>query len=80
MKSLYNIADFAKKINSSTLYLEQSIYNHIDEVVSQAHANFRFREQAILFDFHPKDFSIHMRIDEQTNEHGVYRFNNLAVP
>ena len=64
MTALQNIAKFAKKINSSTLYLEQSIYNNIEDVVSQAHANFRFREQAILFDFHPKDFTIHMRIDE----------------
>ena len=80
MKALANIAKHAKRINSSTLYLEQSIYNNIEEVVNQAHVNFRFKEQAILFDFNPEKFTIHMRIDEPKNEHGKYRFGSLAVP
>lgn len=80
MAALHKIAAHARRINSSVLYLEQTIYNNIVNVVAQAHSNFRFKEQKIMFDFNPTTFGIHMRVDEQKNIFGIQRYGNLSVP
>jgi hypothetical protein len=48
-------------------------------VITGALSGFRFREQAVMFDFNPTTFSVHMAIDEEPNN-GVFRYKQLAVP
>ena len=48
-------------------------------MITGALSGFRFREQAVMFDFDAKEFAVHMAIDEEPNN-GVYRFKQLAVP
>ena len=68
-------------INSPTIYIEQTLYNNINDVITGALSGFRFKEQAIMFDFNPISFSIHMAVDEEPLPSGsVYRYKQLAVP
>ena len=48
-------------------------------MITGALSGFRFREQAVMFDFDAKEFAVHMAIDEEPHN-GVYRFKQLAVP
>lgn len=51
-------------INTPTIYIEQTLYNNINDVITGALSGFRFREQAIMFDFNPTTFQVHMAVDE----------------
>jgi len=48
-------------------------------VVSIAQTSFRFEEQAVMFDFNPITFGVHMQIDEDPNKSRL-RYKDLAVP
>lgn len=68
-------------INSPTIYIEQTLYNNINDVITGALSGFRFREQAIMFDFNPTTFQVHMAVDEDGEQNqGVFRYKKLAVP
>lgn len=66
-------------IQSPTIYIEQTLYNNVNEVITGALSGFRFREQAVMFDFNPTKFEVHMAVDEEPNN-GIYRYKELAVP
>jgi len=53
MIALTNIKHHVQKINSNEIYLEQTVYQNINSVISEAHRAFRFREQTVMFDFDP---------------------------
>lgn len=55
------------QIQSPDIYLEQTIYNQINDVITAARLGFRFREQEIMIDFSPITFGIHMQVDEETS-------------
>ena len=63
------------QIDSNEIYIEQTIYQNIDQVVDVAANGFRFEEQAIMFDFNPELFGIRMQIEEDINIKGKRRFN-----
>jgi len=67
-------------IDSHELYIEQSIYQNIDQVVDVAARGFRFEEQAIMFDFNTETFGIRMQVEEDLNIKGIRRFADYAVP
>jgi len=67
------------QIQSPDIYLEQTIYNQINDVITAARLGFRFREQEIMIDFSPITFGIHMQVDEETSK-GFFRYKNLSVP
>ena len=77
--ALTKIRQHAMAITSPTIYIEQTLYNNINEVITGALSGFRFREQAVMFDFNPTTFSVHMAVDEEPNN-GFFRYKNLAVP
>ena len=62
--ALCKIRRHAMQINSPTIYIEQTLYNNLSDVVTGALSGFRFREQAIMFDFDPTTFYVHMAVDE----------------
>lgn len=76
---LAKIRQHAMMINSPTIYIEQTLYNNINDVITGALSGFRFKEQAVMFDFNPTTFAVHMAIDEEPNN-GVYRYKHLSVP
>ena len=61
-------------INSPTIYLEQTLYNNINDVITGALSGFRFREQAVMFDFDSTTFNVHMAVDEDPDQSGVCRY------
>lgn len=75
--ALTNIRNHVAKIQSNELYLEQTIYQNINHVISGAHQAFRFREQTIMFDFNPSSFGVHMKVQEAFD---VNRYSDCAVP
>ena len=77
--ALAKIRQHAMQINSPTIYIEQTLYNNINEVIRGALSGFRFREQAVMFDFNPTTFSVHMAIDEEPTN-GKFRYKSLSVP
>jgi hypothetical protein len=40
--------------------MEQTVYQNIDLVLAQSHQSFRFKEQVVMFDFHPVTSLVHM--------------------
>jgi hypothetical protein len=50
-RALTNIKNHVNKIKSCDIYIEQTIYQNINKIVSESHSAFRFKEQAIMFDF-----------------------------
>jgi hypothetical protein len=80
MLALQNIRNHVMKINSHEIYIEQTIYQHIDQVVDIASRGFRFEEQAIMFDFNTEHFGIKMQVEEDLNIKGVRRFTDCSVP
>jgi hypothetical protein len=44
VQALANIKLHVSQINSPEIYMEQTIYKHINAVVSSAHGGFRFQE------------------------------------
>lgn len=78
MQALANINKHVKRINAPDIYIEQTIYQNINKVVSEAHQGFRFAEQAVMFDFNPSTFGVALQVDESTKE--VSRFGAVAVP
>lgn len=79
MQALSNIGKHVAQINSNEIYIEQTLYNNINAVVSVAHNGFRFEEQQIMFDFNPTTFGIYMQTDEDPIK-PVKRFNEIACP
>lgn len=77
--ALTKIRRHAMLIDSPTIYIEQTLYNNINDVITGALTGFRFREQAVMFDFNPTTFEIHMAVDEDPNC-GIFRYKQLAVP
>ena len=66
MQSLLNIKKHVYQIKNKEIYIEQTLYNNIEKVVSTAAHGFRFVEQSILFDFNKwkGDYSICMQVEE----------------
>jgi hypothetical protein len=56
MNALSNIRQHIEKINSPSLYIEQSIYQNLNEIAAKIHTQYRFMEQSIMFDFNPHTF------------------------
>jgi hypothetical protein len=77
--ALEKINAHVNSINSPCIYIEQTLYNNINEVITGALSGFRFREQAVMFDFNPTTFNVHMAIDEEPNA-GFMRYNQISVP
>jgi len=77
--ALCKIRQHVAMIQSPTIYIEQTLYNNVNEVITGALSGFRFREQAVMFDFNPTKFEVHMAVDEEPNN-GIYRYKELAVP
>ena len=79
--AMCKIRRHAMAINTPTIYIEQTLYNNINDVITGALSGFRFREQAIMFDFNPTTFQVHMAVDEDGEQNsGVFRYKHLAVP
>jgi hypothetical protein len=64
IKAFTSIRAHAMQIDSPELYIEQTLYQQIEHVVSTAAMGFRFVEQSIMFDFNPTSFGIHMQVEE----------------
>jgi hypothetical protein len=79
VQALAYIKRHINQIKSPDIYLEQTIYNNIKDVVSTARLGLRFREQEIMIDYNPVTFGIHMQIDEETSK-GFFRYRHLSVP
>ncbi len=79
VQALTYIKRHINQIKSPEIYLEQTIYNNIKDVVSTARLGLRFREQEIMIDYNPVSFGIHMQIDEETSK-GFFRYRHLSVP
>jgi len=77
--ALMNIKRHISQINSSDIYIEETIYENINDVVAAARQGFRFREQEIMIDFNPVTFGICMQVDERAMT-GCFRYNQLSVP
>ena len=60
MKALSNIKAHVDSIDTSCLYLEQTIYKNLNEIATRVHSQYRFLEQSIMFDFNPHTYQIHM--------------------
>ena len=75
LESLARIKQHISKINSPTIYLEQTVYQNINSIISQAHQAFRFKEQTIMFDF--KNQCVHMQVEEAFD---VHRYDKISVP
>ena len=71
--ALTKIRQHAMLIDSPTIYIEQNLYNNIQDVITGALSGFRFTEQSVMFDFSPTTFNVHMAVDEEPNN-GVYRY------
>ena len=78
--ALCKIRRHAMQIDTPTIYIEQTLYNNINDVITGALSGFRFREQAVMFDFNPTTFNVHMAVDEDGEHNGVFRYKQLAVP
>lgn len=78
MKAMANIHAHVRRIHSQDLYIEQTIYQNINKVVSEAHQGFRFAEQAVMFDFNPTTFQVALNVDEANRS--TSRFGAVAVP
>lgn len=57
--------------------MEQTVYQNIDFVLAQSHQSFRFKEQVVMFDFHPVTSLVHMQVQDNSE---VNRFERCAVP
>ena len=64
LKAMSNIRKHALEINTPDIYIEQTLYQQIEQVVGTAAHGFRFEEQSIMFDFNPTTYGVHMFIEE----------------
>jgi len=64
MIALGNIKRHVDRIQSNTLYIEQSIYQNLNEIAAKIHDQYRFTEQSVMFDFNPHTYQIHMQVQE----------------
>lgn len=60
INALVNIQKHVSLIDSTKLYLEQSIYQNLDDIAAKIHSKNRFIEQSLLFDFSAHNFGVHM--------------------
>jgi len=82
MKALSNIKAHIDSIQSNCLYLEQSIYQNLNEIAARVHSQYRFLEQSIMFDFNPHTYQIYMQVQENFPQDGsdIGRYKSIAVP
>jgi len=74
------IKNHVNRIDSNTLYLEQSIYINLNEIAARIHNQYRFTEQSVMFDFNPHTFQVHMQVQENLPPDGVGRYSVISVP
>ena len=79
VQALAYIKKHVDQIKSPDLYIEQTIYKNITQIVSAAREGLRFKEQDIMIDFNPTSFGVHMQIDEDPT-YGFMRFKYMSVP
>ncbi len=53
---MQNVKKHIDLIQSSRLYLEQSLYQNLNEIAARIHNQYRFTEQSIMFDFNPHTY------------------------
>lgn len=70
------------KIDSNVLYIEQSIYQNLNDIAAKIHNQYRFTEQSVMFDFNPHTYQIHMQVQENIPQDGSVpgRYSQIAVP
>ena len=54
MRALEKIRQHVDKIESPILFIEQSVYQNLNEIAAKIHKQYRFTEQSVKFDFNPK--------------------------
>jgi extradiol dioxygenase family protein len=82
MIALGNIKRHVDLIQSNTLYIEQSIYQNLNEIAAKIHDQYRFTEQSVMFDFNPHTYQIHMQVQENIPQDGSVpgRYSQISVP
>ena len=82
MIALQNVKTHIDRIDSTNLYIEQSIYQNLNEIAAKIHGQYRFTEQSVMFDFNPHTYQIHMQVQENLPMDGSVpgRYSHIAVP
>eukprot|EP00347_Sterkiella_histriomuscorum_P006457 403352701 len=78
MVALTNIKRHIDKIKSPEIYIEQSLYSNIDQIVTLIHTQMKFEEQNINFDFNYSNHQI--TIQQNDRERQRLRYFSQAVP
>ena len=58
MRALTNIKRHIDKVMSSEIFIEQTLYSNIQQIVSTIHSQMRFDEQNLNFDFNGTNYQI----------------------
>lgn len=82
MHALSNIKQHIDQIQDNRIYVEQSIYQNLNEIAAQVHSQYRFMEQSIMFDFNPHTYQIYMQVQENIPMDGSVpsRYSRTSVP
>ena len=82
MIALAKVKQHIDRVESPTLYLEQSIYQNLNEIAAKIHSQYRFTEQSVMFDFNPHTYQIHMQVQENLPPDGSVpgRYAQISVP
>jgi hypothetical protein len=82
MVALEKIKNHIDMINSPILYMEQSIYQNLNEIAAKIHNQYRFMEQSVMFDFNPHSYQVHMQVQENIPPDGSVpgRYSQISVP
>ena len=78
MRALTNIKRHIDKVMSSEIFIEQTLYSNIQQIVSTIHSQMRFDEQNLNFDFNGTNYQIQMQ--QQEKDKVVLRYAHQAVP
>jgi len=82
MNALQKIKDHIDLITDASLFIEQSIYQNLNEIAAKIHTQYRFMEQSVMFDFNPHTYQIHMQVQENIPTDGTIpgRYAGTSVP
>jgi len=82
MTALVAIKRHVEAIDSPRVYIEQSLYQNLNEIAAKVHSQYRFMEQSVMFDFNPHTYQVHMQVQENIPADGSVpgRYSVVAVP
>lgn len=82
MFALSNIKKHIDLIHDNKIYVEQSIYQNLNEIAARVHQQYRLMEQSVMFDFNPHTYQIHMQVQENIPMDGSVpsRYSRVSVP